>query len=77
MTKRKPETLLELWSVHGQKLFGQHFHHAVIPDGTFAHTSQIVHMDGGARFAETLNTVYSLGRHQDHRCGRRWCVAAG
>lgn len=67
----KPETLLENWCRHGDKLYGQFYHHAVIADGEFKHTSRILSIDDG--IAETENTVYTLGRQQQNKCGRTWC----
>lgn len=75
--RRKPETLLKNWSRHGDRLYGQFYHHTVIGDGAFAHTSRVVHLDERGGFAETENTVYSLGQHQQNACGRRWCSDSG
>lgn len=66
----KPEVLLEDWIYCKERLYGRFHRHAVIPDGTYAHTSRIIDRQLG--FAESENTLYALGAAaldgRNHRC---------
>lgn len=71
--KRKPEALLESWTVikdgfGNEYLHGQFFGHPRqdnCPDGAWGTTTALVQFDPNAGFAETRNTMYSLGKRME------------
>jgi hypothetical protein len=60
--ERKPEVLLEDWCWCGSRLYGRFYRHSAIPDGSYCHTSPVIHMADDESVAETQNSIYSLGR---------------
>ena len=66
--KEKPEVLLEKWQILGDKsapyLYGEVWHHYNpdrCPDGDMVFTSTVLNSDWKT-YAETQNTMYSLGK---------------
>lgn len=62
--ERKPEAMIENWRMVNGHLYGQFFGHPNqynAPNGSWGWTTPIVNTDG-ATYAETKNTMYSLGK---------------
>ena len=65
-SKQKPQAKIENW-FRGEYdlLYGEVYGHPKLPDGAFIRTSSVIKFDPNTKEAETLNTVYKLGKPKE------------